>query len=149
MTAQRFRGALIRGAVVAALWGVASAVLTRVLMRAVVLITQGTPDFSWVGTVGIAIVYVAALLPGAVALAYSDGRWPYLPFGGGIAFLAFEAVAIGAQETAHATGMSVWRWAGLVVVLIAMISVYAAQITLVHRGARAAVRLTTASHPST
>jgi hypothetical protein len=146
---QRFRQALIRGAVAAVLWGVASAVLTRVLMRAVVLITRGTPDFSWVGTVGIAIVYIAALLPGAVALAYSDGRWPYLLFGGGIAFLGFEAVAIGAQETAHATGLSVWRWAGLVVVLISMISVYAAQIALVHRGARAGVRLTTATQSST
>src|SRR3954465_7724126 len=110
-------------------------------MRAVVLLTEGTPQFSWAGTLGIAIVYVVALLPGAVALAYSDGRWPYLVFGGGIAFLAFEAVAIGAQETAHATGLSVWRWVVLVVVLAAMIGVYATQMALVHRGARAGARL--------
>jgi hypothetical protein len=117
-------------------------------MRVVVLVTEGTPGFSWVGTMGIAVVYVAALLPGAVALAYSAGRWPYLLFGGGIAFLVFEAVAIGVQETAHASGLAVWRWVALVVVLLAMAGVYAAQVALVHRGARAG-RLTAASQPST
>lgn len=153
----RLRRALTRGAVVTALWGVASAALTRVLMRAVALLTNGAPEFSWVGTVGIAVVYTAALLPGAVALAYSDGRWPYVVLGGGVALLAFEAVAIGTAETANASGMTAWRWAGLVAVLLVMAVVYAAQVILVHRGARAGRRLPTTtsrsaaapSHPST
>jgi hypothetical protein len=118
-------------------------------MRAVVLITEGSPGFSWAGTLGIAVVYLVALLPGAVALAYSDGRWPYFVFGGGIAFLAFEAVAIGTEETAQATGLSTWRWVCLVVVLMSMVTVYATQVALVHRAARAGRRLTTATQPST
>jgi hypothetical protein len=148
MDVHRLGGAILRGAVVAGVWGLLSALLTRVLMRAVVLVTEGTPEFSWAGTLGIGIVYIAALLPGAVALAYSDGRWPYLLFGAGIAFLALEAVSIGAQETAHATGLSAWRWVGLVVVLLLMIGVYAAQIALVHRGARAGGRRTIAAQRS-
>jgi hypothetical protein len=149
MDSQRLLRAFVRGAVAAAVWGLLSALLTRALMRAVVLVTEGTPEFSWAGTAGIALVYTVALLPGAVALAYSDRRWPYLLFGGGVALLAFEAVAIGIQETAHATALVTWRWVGLVVVLVAMIGVYAAQIALVHRGARAGRRLTTAAQPST
>jgi hypothetical protein len=149
MDLPRLRRAILRGAVVAGVWGLLSALLTRVLMRAVVLITEGTPDFSWVGSLGIAIVYIAALLPGAAALAYSDGRWPYLVFIAGSAFLAFEAVAIAIQETAHATGLSGWRLTALVVVLTSMIGVYAAQIALVHRGARAGGRLRTSVQPST
>jgi hypothetical protein len=149
MDVQRLSRAFLRGAVVAGVWGLLSAAVTRALMRAVVLVTEGTPGFSWAGTLGIAIVYIVVLLPGAVALAYSDGRWPYLVYGGGIAFLAFEAVAIGRQETAHVTGLSTWRWAGLVVILLSMVSVYVAQIMLVHRGARAGRRLTTTIQPST
>ena len=149
MDVQRLCQAFVRGAVVTGVWGLLSALVTRGLMRAVVLVTEGTPGFSWVGTLGIAVVYFATLLPGAVALAYSPGRWPYLLFGGGIAFLVFEAVAIGVQETAHASDLAIWRWAALVVVLLSMVGVYAAQIALVHRGARAGRRLTAASQPST
>jgi hypothetical protein len=149
MDVQRLLRALIRGAVAAGFWGLLSALLTRALMRAVVLITEGTPEFSWTGTLGIAIFYVVALLPGAVALAYSDGRWPYLLFGAGIALLALQAVAIGTQETAQATGLSLWRWALLALILLTMLCVYAAQVALVHRAARAGKRLRTAAQPST
>jgi hypothetical protein len=136
MDAQRLWRAVSRGVTVAVLWGLLSALLTRVLMRAVTLITEGTPEFSWVGTIGIAVFYIATLLPGAVALAYSTGRWPWLIFGGGIAFLAWTAVNIGAASTAYAEDLAAWQWAGLAVLLVAMTSVYAAQAALVYRGAR-------------
>jgi hypothetical protein len=88
----------------------------------------------------IAVVYVAALLPGAVALAYSAGRWPWVLFGGGIAFLAYGAVLTGLEETAHTGGLTAWRWAGLTTVLTAMVCVYAAQVVLVHRAVRGRAR---------
>ena len=132
--------AVSRGARAAVLWGLISAALTRVLIRAVTLISEGSPQFTWAGTMVIAVVYVAALLPGAVALAYSAGRWPWILFGGGIAFLAYRAVLTGREETAHAEGLTTWRWAGLTALLTAMVCVYAAQVALVHRAARGRAR---------
>ena len=136
MDTHRLWRAIARGATAAAVWGLVSALLTRVLMRAVTLVTGGTPTFTWVGSLGIAVAYIAALLPGAVALAYSTSRWPWLIFGGGIAFLAYGAVMIGTAETAHADGLAAWQWAGLVTLLAAMTGVYAAQVTLVYRATR-------------
>ena len=57
-------------------------------MRTVALITNGPPGFTWFGSLVIAVSYIAALLPGAIALAYTARRWPWILFGGGIAFLA-------------------------------------------------------------
>ncbi len=136
MDTHRLWRAIAKGATAAVVWGLASALLTRLLMRAVTLITEGTPAFTWTGTLGIAAGYIAALLPVAVALAYSTSRWPWLIFGGGIAFLAYGAVVIGTADTAHADGLAAWQWAGLITLLLAMASVYAAQVALVYRGAR-------------
>jgi hypothetical protein len=139
MDMHRLGRAIATGAGVAVLWGLLSAALTRALMRAVTLITEGTPEFTWFGTLGIAMIYIATLLPGAVALAYSAGRWPWILFGGGIAFLTYGAVVIGVQETAHAEDLTLWRWGGLILLLLAMVAVYSAQVALVYRGARASV----------
>ena len=136
MDTHRLWQAVSRGDRAAVLWGLISAALTRVLMRAVTLISEGSPQFTWAGTMVIAVVYVAALLPGAVALAYSAGRWPWILFGGGIAFLAYRAVLTGLEETAHAGGLTAWRWAGLTTLLTAMVCVYAAQVVVVHRAVR-------------
>jgi hypothetical protein len=136
MDMHRLGGAIAGGGRVAVLWGLLSAAITRALMRAVTLITEGTPEFTWVGTLGIGLIYIAALLPGAVALAYSAGRWPWILFGGGIAALAYGAIVIGVGETAHAEDLSVWRWGGLILLLLAMVAMYSAQVALVYRGAR-------------
>lgn len=76
MDKQRLWQAACRGAAAAGLWGLVSAAITRVQMRAVTLVTEGPAQFTWAGTMLIAVVYVATLFPGAVALAYSAGRWP-------------------------------------------------------------------------
>ena len=140
MDMHRLWQAVSRGARAAVLWGLISAALTRVLMRAVTLTTEGSPQFTWAGTMVIAVVYVAALLPGAVALAYSAGRWPWVLFGGGIAFLAYRAVLTGLEGTVHTGGLTTWRWAALATVLTAMVCVYAAQVVLVHRAVRGRAR---------
>ncbi len=140
MDLHRVLRAVARGVAAAAVWGVLSAAITRGLMRTVTVITQGTPDFTWFGTFGIAVIYVAALTPGAIALAYSRSRWSWILFGGGVAFLVYGAVVIGVDETSHAQGLAGWRWAGLVAVLLAMVAVYTAQVLLVERSVRTAAR---------
>ena len=140
MDLHRVLRAVARGTAAAVVWGLLSAAITRVLMRVVTLLTRGTPDFTWFGTFGIAVIYVAALTPGAIALAYSRTRWSWLLFGGGVAFLAYGAVVIGVEETSHAQGLSAWRWAGLIAVLLTMLTVYTAQVLLVHRSVRTSGR---------
>ena len=64
MDAHRLLMAVRTGAAAATLWGLASAVLTRALMRTVTLITDGTPGFTWFGSFGIAVVHkVSRRLP--------------------------------------------------------------------------------------
>ncbi|MCZ2841701.1 hypothetical protein O2W19_07695 [Modestobacter sp. VKM Ac-2980] len=105
-------------------------------MRAIALVTNGAAEFSWVGTAGITVFYVVVLLPGAIALAYRPGRLASVVFAAGVVFLAFEVLAIGiADVSAHAEGLTLWRWAGVAALAVAMLAVYAAQVTLVHRGA--------------
>jgi hypothetical protein len=58
------------------------------------------------------------------------------PFSGGCAFLIFEAVAIGLDETSTAHDMTAGRWLLLVVVLAAMAATYAAQFLVAARWAR-------------
>jgi hypothetical protein len=113
-----------------------SALVTRVLMRAVTLLTNGEPEFSPAALLFIASFYVLVLLPGCVALAYSRGRWPWVLFAAGVVVLAFEAVNIGLQETTHAAVMTSGRWAGLALVLLAMLAAYALQVLIAARWAR-------------
>jgi hypothetical protein len=105
-------------------------------MRAVALVANEEPEFHWAGLAFIAGLYIATLLPGAVALAYSTAGWPWIPFGGGVAFLAYGAVVIGGAETANAQNMTAWRWVLLFSLLTAMLAVYAAQVVLVYRSSR-------------
>ena len=58
------------------------------------------------------------------------------PFSGGCAFLVFEAVAIGLDETSAAHDMTAGRWLLLVVVVAAMAATYAAQFVVAARWAR-------------
>lgn len=138
MTGQRLRRALVQGTAAAVLWGLVAAALSRLLMRAAVLVTGGDPGFSVVGTAGIAVAYVVVLLPGAIALAYSAHRWPWAVFGAGAVLLATQAVNIGLQDLAAAPGLSTGRWALLGLVLAAMAAVHAGHAVLVARWARRA-----------
>jgi hypothetical protein len=124
------------GVAAAAVAGLLSAVITRLLMRAVAHIVNGTPQFSLGGSAFIALVYIVSLLPGCLALACTRARWPWLLFSGGCAILIFEAVAIGLGETAAAHDMTAGRWLLLVVVLAAMAATYAAQFVVAARWAR-------------
>jgi hypothetical protein len=124
------------GVAAATVAGLLSAVITRLLMRAVAHLVNGTPQFSLGGSAFIALVYIVSLLPGCLALACTRARWPWLLFSGGCAFLIFEAVAIGLDETSAAHDMTAGRWLLLVVVVAAMAATYAAQFVVAARWAR-------------
>lgn len=127
---------VITGIAAAAVPGAVSAVVTRVLMRVVSAVANTEPEFTLVGSVGIAVIYIAFLLPGCVALAWSRARWPWLLFAGGAGVLMFEAVAIGVAETSSAHAMTPSRWGLLVLVLGAMLATYAAHFAVAARWAR-------------
>jgi hypothetical protein len=124
------------GIAAATVAGLLSAVITRLLMRAVAHLVNGIPQFSLGGSAFIALVYIVCLLPGCLALTYSRARWPWILFSGGCALLIFEAVAIGLGETRAAHDMTAGRWLLLVVVLTVMAATYAAQFILAARWAR-------------
>ena len=68
--------AVVRGVGAALVGGVIGALLTRGLMRLIVLVAEGEPSFTWTGLAFIAVFYVLFLTPGAIALAWSLARWP-------------------------------------------------------------------------
>lgn len=126
----------VRGFAAAAVPGLVSAGITRALMRAVALLANSEPTFSPGALILIALIYIVALLPGCLALASSRARWPWVLFVGGVAFLGFEAVVIGVQETEDAHNLTPARWVALVLVLAAMLATYAAQAVVAARWAR-------------
>jgi hypothetical protein len=124
------------GVAAATVAGLLSAVITRLLMRAVAHVVNGIPQFSLGGSAFIALVYICACSPAALlspALAHA-GRGSL--FSGGSAFLIFEAVAIGLDETAAAHDMTAGRWLLLVVLLAAMAATYAVQFVVAAQWAR-------------
>lgn len=133
--------AIARGFAAAAVPGLVSAVVTRALMRAVALVANTGTHFSVGALILIAVLYIVALLPGCLALALSRARWPWVLFGAGVAFLGFEAVVIGVQETEAAHDLTPTRWVVLVLVLVAMLLTYAAQAVVAARWARRASRI--------
>ena len=68
-------GQLVRqlwtGVAAATVAGLLSAVITRLLMRAVAHLVNGIPQFSLGGSAFIALVYIVSLLPGCLALAHA------------------------------------------------------------------------------
>lgn len=136
MDGHRLRRAVLHGGSAAVVGGLLSAAVTRVLMAVVAVLTGDGPEPTVVGTVGIAVFYVLVLLPGAVALAWSATRWSWALYLAGVLLLAFEAVAIGLQETADSRDLTIGAWVLLVGVLTAMAAVYVGQVVWVARAAR-------------
>ena len=130
---------LMTGLTAAAVPGAVSAVITRILMRAVSAVVGGEPSFSLEGSAGIVVVYIAVLLPGCIALAWSRAWWPWLLFVAGATALMALAFGIGLDETAAAQGMTPVRSVLLVLVALGMLATYAAQFALAAYWARRGV----------
>jgi hypothetical protein len=136
---KRLVRALVRGAAAAVIGGLAGAALTRGLMRAVILVADGNPQFTWTGTAFITLFYVVFLTPGAVALAWSRARWPLFLFGAGAVAIPVQAAGI-AQTDLEAVGpFSTGQWAVLAVLFVGMAAAYIVQAGIVYRVVRGGV----------
>jgi hypothetical protein len=139
MDVQRLLRALGRGVVAAVVGGLVGAALTRGLMRAVILMADGDPRFSWAGLVFIALFHVVFLTPGAIALAWSRARWPVVVFGAGAVAIPVQAAGIATTDLAAVGPFSAGQWVALVALFVAMAAVYALQAVIAYRLARSGV----------
>ena len=140
MDVQRLLRALGRGVLAAVVGGLVGAVLTRGLMRAVILVADGDARFSWSGLVFIALFYVVFLTPGAIALAWSRARWPVVVFGAGAVAIPIQAAGIATTDLEAVGPFSAGQWVALVALFVAMAAVYALQAVIAYRLARSGVR---------
>jgi hypothetical protein len=111
-------------------------VLTRGLMRLVILVADGIPQFTWTGLAFITLFYVVFLTPGAIALALSRTRWPLLVFGAGAIAIPVQAIGIARTDLEAAGPFSAGQRALLVVLFLAMAAIYVLQAAIVYRVAR-------------
>ena len=122
------------GAVVA---GVILGALSRVFMRLLTLAAGGEPGFSWPGTIFIVLIYVVAVVPAAVAAAFTVRWWRWLAAAAGAMFLMVPAVSVFSEEIGDVQGVSAVAWVGLVAASVAVFATVfaapAAAIWLVDR----------------
>jgi hypothetical protein len=140
MDGSRLVRALARGVAAALLGGLFGAVVTRALMRAIMVVADGPLSFTLSGLAFIALFYVVFLAPGAVALAWSRARWPLFVFVAGAVAIPVQAAGI-AQTDLEAVGpFGAGQWAALSALFVAMAAVYALQAAIVFRVARSGRR---------
>jgi hypothetical protein len=137
---QRLGRAVLRGVAAAVVAGVIGTALTRGLMRAIILVAGGEPQFTWSGTAFIALFYVVFLTPGAVALAWSPARWPLFVFGAGAVAIPIQAAGIAQTDLAAVGPLSTGQWTVLVVLFVGMAAAYAVQAAIAYRVARSGRR---------
>ena len=122
----------VRGVAAAVLGGVVGAVLTRGLMRLVIIVAGGTPQFTWTGLAFIALFYVVFLTPGAIALAWSRARWPLVVFGIGAVAIPVQAAGIATTDLPAVGRSAPGHWA-LLAPARCDGAVYAAQAVIAYR----------------
>jgi hypothetical protein len=137
---ERLGRAVLRGVAAAVVAGVIGTALTRGLMRAIILVAGGEPQFTWSGTAFIALFYVVFLMPGAVALAWSPARWPLFVFGAGAVAIPIQAAGIAQTDLAAVGPLSTGQWTVLVVLFVGMAAAYAVQAVIAYRVARSGRR---------
>ena len=144
MDGQRLLRAVGRGVAAAVIGGLVGMALTRGLMRAVILVAGGSPQFTWAGSAFIALFYIVFLTPGAIALAWSRGRWPRFVFGAGAVAIPVQAVGIATTDLEGLGSFGSGQWTVLVVLFVGMAAAYTVQAVIVYRVARGGAR-----HPVT
>ena len=136
MNGRRLLKAVPAGGTAALLWGLAAALVCRLLMRAIAEVTSTAPAFSPGGTAFNAIFFIVLALPGAIAVPYSRSRWPWLVLGTGLGLLAVQAVGIGAGDLGGTHHLTTGDWVLLTAIFVAMAGVIAAEAPLIGRTAR-------------
>ena len=140
MDGQRLLRAVGRGVAAAVIGGLVGTALTRGLMRAVILVAGGNPQFTWAGSAFIALFYIVFLTPGAIALAWSRGRWPLFVFGAGAVAIPVQAAGIATTDLEGLGPFSPGQWTVLVVLFVGMAAACAVQALIAYRVARGGAR---------
>jgi hypothetical protein len=109
-------------------------------MRVIMVVAGGTTTFTWGGLAFIGLFYVVFLLPGAIALAWSRGRWPLFVFGAGALAIPVQASGIATTDLAAVGPLSAGQWVALSVMFLGMAAVYVLQAAIAYRIARSAGR---------
>lgn len=125
-----------QGVAAAVLGGLVGTALTRGLMRLVILVAGGSPQFTWTGTAFIALFYVVFLLPGAIAVAWSRARWTRFVLGAGALAIPVQAAGIATTDLESVGPFTTGQWALLVPLFVGMAAAYAVQAAIVYRVAR-------------
>ena len=108
--------------------GFAVGVIARMLMRVVTISADHAGEFTLTGSIFIPLIYAVAMIPGAIAAAFTTRWWRWLVVGAGSVFLCFPAVGVASEEIGSTVGLSGLRWVFLVatsVLVFASIAVVA------------------------
>jgi hypothetical protein len=140
MDVRRLLLAVARGGGAALAAGVVGAVLTRGLMRLIMLVADGQTTFSWTGLAFIALFYVVFLTPGAIAVAWSTARWSLVLSSACAVAIALQASGIATTDLGAVGPLGAGQWALLILLLAAMAAVYALQAVIAYRLARSGRR---------
>ncbi|MEV4139625.1 hypothetical protein AB0J72_46610 [Dactylosporangium sp. NPDC049742] len=117
--------------------GVVLGALSRGFMRLLTLAGGGEPGFSWSGTFFIALIYVVAVAPAALAAAITTRWWRWLAAAAGALFLMLPAIGVFSEEVGDVNGLPAMARVGLVAASVAVFATVfaapAAAIWLVDR----------------
>jgi hypothetical protein len=93
---------------------VPAAIVSRLMMRAISHLSHEPTEFSWGGTAGIVLLYVLAVLPGALVAAFTTRRWRWLVMAGPTLMLALSGAAIASTVIEDAPdGLGTADWIGM------------------------------------
>jgi hypothetical protein len=101
------------GVVAAMAAGAVVGAFARVLMRLVTVAAGHEAGFSWAATLGIVLVFVIAMVPGAVVAALTTHRLRWLAPIAGAVLLCVPAAAIASSDLGETGDLSAWQWVGV------------------------------------
>jgi peptidoglycan/LPS O-acetylase OafA/YrhL len=93
---------------------VPAGIVSRLMMRAISHFSHQPTDFTWGGTIGIVLLYVLAVLPGALVAAFTTRRWRWLVLAGPTLVLAWIGAGIASTVVEDAPdGLGTGDWIGI------------------------------------
>jgi hypothetical protein len=98
------------GFLAAAAGGLLASIPARLLMRVVAIGVGESPHFSWTGSIGIAVIFGFAVLPGAWVAASTTRRGRWLTLAAGAVLLCIPATGVASAEVGSTSGYSLARW---------------------------------------
>lgn len=93
--------------------GLVTAVPARMLMRLVALAAGHETHFSWVNSIGIAVVFGLAMIPGALLAAATRRHQRWLLFAGAL-LLFVPATGVASEELSDTASFTLANWVGVV-----------------------------------